>query len=214
MKDTQAQNGQCQIATTLLSAGMAGAESRHVRMVEKLRDHGFDVKTLTLDITKRVTSSPKKYAPLSLRKLRAGMRTICKYGRTSTYYFAFDPYIFIGAALFARLRGVDAFYFCRNDQIYQKQEIETHTGTKTKNLLRLYLLQIFCLAFCTQYVVQSEFAKIALSHRFPWLRAQRKISVLNNDLHISISPKIPADPHEPMLIGFVANSAWDKKARI
>jgi glycosyltransferase involved in cell wall biosynthesis len=197
------------IVTTFVNAGAKGAETRHRRMVEVLRHHNFQVMVQTLD-----TEARPKILPLILRKLGAGFMTGCRSVGAQDAYFAFDPYVFIGGALVARVRGARSLYFCRNDQVYQQREIHRHKGRRGYVPIRLYVLQLGCLILCSQYIVQSDFSRQRLINRFWWffgIKKEGKICVLNNDLHFPLAQLRNPWDEAVLRVAFISNSAWDKK---
>lgn len=205
-----------QFATTLIRAGTAGAETRHLRMIEKLQRQGFslEVETLELQVAGESSGRRRSFLPIVLRKVLAGFRTMARRNRSRTSYFAFDPYVFMGAAVAARARGAKALYFCRNDQIYQLREIRKRFHTRNVIPFRLYALQLGCLLLCTRYIVQSDFARDGVIQRYSWvpfLRLDRKVHILNNDVHLPVAALRDFRLSETLHVAFVSNAAYAKK---
>lgn len=199
------------LATTLVRKGMRGAETRHIAMVERLRELGFVVRAETCDIRPEAMVGKQ---PLSLRKFVAGWRTSRSPKQRGEAFFAFDPYCFIGGGLAARLKGNKSVFFCRNDQIYQAKEIARITGDRIRVPRKLFILQYLCLLLATTYVVQSPFAARHLRKRFrnwPLVNLDHRIAVLNNDIRLEVQqPKVLIESAE-LRVAFVANPAWEKK---
>lgn len=203
-------SGRNRIVTALMRQGNRGAETRHQHMIAQLRQLGWTVLGLEADLRKRADGRGLR---LQAAKFLAGLRAALAV-RRGDVFFAFEPYSFIGGAIFSRIKGGKAIYFCRNDQVYERNEIRKYFSYSRKATLRDYVLQIACLLFSNRYVVQSEFAMANLHARYAKLcggRLAEKTAVLSNDLRVRLISPAWGQRKKVQRIGFMSNPEWEKK---
>ncbi|NIJ60566.1 glycosyltransferase [Qipengyuania flava] len=179
-------------------------------MIAQLREFGWTVLGLEADLRKSVGGRGLR---LQAAKFFAGLRAALAV-RRGDVFFAFEPYSFISGAILSRMKGGKAIYFCRNDQVYERDEIRKYFPGSRKATLRDYVLQIACVIFSNRYVVQSEFAMANLHARYAKLcggRLAEKTAVLSNDLRVRLISPAWGQRRKVQRIGFMSNPEWEKK---
>jgi len=197
------------LLTVSKETGMPGAETRQARMVGRLTELGWSVDEDSIFRPTKTIVQPRRLGSAAIVAALVARHLVSR-----SNFFTFDPAIFVGLRLNPFLIGKKGFFFCRNDQIYQKEEIGSFYGVRERTLIP-YLTQLFCLLFADKYVVQTSHAKLRLIKRFyPFkvLGLQNKIVVLHNDVHVKYTETARKTISDEFIdLAFISNPAWYKK---